>query len=983
MSQSSENNGGSRYLLPLAILIAIIAVVVILGPSFTSDDAAEGDTSTQVEAEAGEAEAGEVEAEGGETEAGEVEAESSEGETAIAESSEVIETRVGALTMFQYTLGNGLEVILVEDHSAPTVAVDVWYDVGGAKDPEGRGGFAHLFEHMMFQGSAHLDKLEHGELVEQAGGRLNAYTAQEITAYWDALPSHQLPLGLWLEAERLSSLAVTTENLNNQRAVVIQEFQQRVGDSPYGEAVLNLNTQAYSYEPFHRPVIGTIPELNEANVQEIRDFHSTYYVPNNATLVVAGDFDPVETQAMIEEFFGPIPMQEEPPQLPEYVPQPRTEAEFVTIEDPLANVPAILIGYEVPPRNHPDYLALQLVSGILSSGASSRMAQSMIDTGLATVANTGLQGNRGPSLFTTVLVANPGIELSQLEEIYNAELMRIVEEGVPQEELDKIINRIRSGQLLSLETAFGLAESVQAANFYLDDPTAIFTEIDNYAQVTPEDVQRVVAEYLAPERRYVINVQPNPEIEPIVAPEPAEHEPIEGEEEITGAFVLEQSEPPPPLEVTAFNLPDLVEGELSNGLDVIVVNRPELPIISLDFIMPGGGKLVQSNKAGLEGLTASLLTRGTETRSAQDIAQTIEQVGGAVGASASNDALQAGAFALIEDAPLAFELLGDIVMNPTFPEDELENARARSLQGLQFALADPGSLANRAFTRTLYGNHPYGNVTTERSLNSITRRDIQQFYAQHVNPETAFLIIAGDITTDEAMALAEETFGSLEAPRSGSPRRIPDPRPPNRTEIVLVDRPGSQQTNFIIGNLAAPGNDPNLYNLRVMNELLGGGFSSRLFGNIREDKGYAYSIGSGLSLGVEEGTFIIRTSVRNENAADALREILLEVENLQMTEVPEDELQRTKDGLVGSFALGLETYQDFVNDVQFMRMNGLPLDFLESFPSNIAAVDAAGVQMVAQEYIKPDQFVIVAVGDASIIRDSLSELYRVRVVDPA
>ena len=491
-----------------------------------------------------------------------------------------------SLDLEHYLLDNGLEVILVRDTSAPTVAVNIWFRVGSANDPIGKSGFAHLFEHMMFEGSPHIANNEMDQLLERVGGSSNAYVVSDFTAYYDTVPSHQLPLALWIEADRMGGLDVTQENLDNQRAIVIEELQLRYDNSPYGPAVRALLTVPYSYEPYQRHTAGSIEDVNNAQIEDVLDFHRTYYVPNNATLVVAGDINVEATRSLIEELFGPIPRGDDPPALPAFVPVDQEEAEFITIEDPLINLPALLIAYEIPPLVSEDYPALDLLSRILSVGDSSRLAKRLVDSGKALQADAWIFDNRGPGLFAIILIANVGVDLAELEAGAYEELQTIIEEGVPQEELDKVIAGIRSRGILGLETALGLAGSVQSANYYFGDPQAVFTGINRYKAVTSEDIQGVAAEYLEDTDRHVFNVvtseaEPPPKVEPYAVEDIVEQAP-------DYRYVIEQSEAPPPLDSNEFNLPNITENVLENGLEVVVIEQPNMPIISLDIYFAGG-----------------------------------------------------------------------------------------------------------------------------------------------------------------------------------------------------------------------------------------------------------------------------------------------------------------------------------------------------------------------------------------------------------
>lgn len=878
-----------------------------------------------------------------------------------------------------FTLDNGLEVVLVEDHSAPVVAVDVWYDVGGANDPAGRSGFAHLFEHVMFQGTANLDKDALLRLVDDAGGSYNAYTALDRTAYHETLPAHQLPLGLWLEADRMASLAVTQTNLDNQRAVVIQEYQQNYGNAPYGLALRDFYTLSYSYEPYRRAPIGSVEELNLATVAEIRAFHDTYYVPNNATLVVAGDFDPAEARALVQEFYGPIPRGAKPPALPDWQPEQQDAAEVYVIEDSLIRIPATLIGYEVPPPNHPDASALSVLATILSVGDSSRLATDFIYTGDALVADAFIDVNNGPGLFGVILLPG-GIDRDQLEQKFANELADIIASGVSDDELEKAVALNRSQRIASMETAMGIAEEVHSGVALFDDPAAVVNELDEIAAVTSADIQRVAAEYLAPEDRHIFRVNqgaPQPFVEPVPFVG-ATGTPADDEWEV--AFALPIAEPPEPLAVTTLDFPPITETTLANGLDVVIVEMPELPVISLDLIFRGGASLVGDQSPAVASIAAGLLTRGTTTRSAQEIAATIEQRGGVTGAYSSNDLIGFGIFALIEDRELAFDLLADMAFNPAFPEEEIAVQLGQLLGGLEAALSDPSAQRGRAFYPAIYGEHPYGSIVTLADLPDITRDDIVSFYDEVRHPDNGLLVVAGRITADEAMTLLEARFADWPVEGEAPEISYPAVEPATGLPVILVDVPGAQQADIVLGNIAVRGNEPERYNLSVVNAVLGQGLSSRLNRLIREELGYTYGVGSGLSFPVDFGTFTVSTGVQASAVVEVVDAISAEVERIRTEPIEELELTAVRDGMIGRFALSLETYQDFVNTIASYWVRGLPLSDVAAYPEHIAAVTPATALDAAGRLLPADLVVVVA-GDAEVLGPLLEAAGPVTIVE--
>lgn len=900
-----------------------------------------------------------------------------------------------------FELDNGLQVILVEDHSAPTVAVSVWYKVGGANDPNGRSGFAHLFEHLMFQGSANVPPGKHAEWISAAGGNHNASTSLDRTNYFEELPAHQLPLALWLEADRMRSLVVDQENFNREREVVKEEYRQRIQNQPYGEALLKLQTIAYDYGPYQKPVIGSVEDLDRATLDEVRRFHAIYYAPNNTVLTVAGDIDVAQTRELIERYFGDIPPQPEPPVLPPYSFTFQREDQSLLIEDRLARAPALFMVYRIPPRGHRDYYAAELAAHVLGQGDSSRLAQALIDTGLAASASASVLGNLGPSLFYVVLVPNPGVDIDELARIYDRELARIRQEGADGDELTKAINTILTDQIGSLENALGLAESVQTAAFYLDDPAAVLTELEDYRQVTNEDIRRVANEYLADSARNTILVKPSPmdqsqaiapdeEIVEEAADSPFAETQVDAQPTSANTPAVEEGretagdeEPalPAPLPLREFALPAFTEATLSNGLRVIVAPERSLPLLTVQLVLPGGESAAPRERAGLSEFTANLLPRGTETKTAQEIARSIEQVGGELATAAYDTLLKATVTVLSEHTDLAFEILEDVTLHPSFPQDEVENERQRALTNLEVALANPTEIGYRAFDAIIYGRHPYGQVVTHETIRAIGRSDIVAYYERQLDPTAAFLVIAGDISPEQAIQRAEAVFGKWTA--RGSNAQPPMPRPPQReqTIVYLVDRPGSTQSQVLVGHLGMPGASRDRYAAQVANQVLGAGSTSRLFLNLREKRGYTYGVYSAFTLPRDVGKFVIQAAVRNEVVEPAIREILTEMTRLRQEPVPADELRDAKAYLTGSFALRLETLRDLTGHIVSLKVRDLPLSDLRIYPQAIEQVDDEAVLSAAKAYIHPESAAIVVVSDAAKVRGQLERIAPVTLVD--
>ena len=425
----------------------------------------------------------------------------------------------GQIAVEQYTLPNGLKVVLAEDHTSQVVAVDVWYDVGSRNERRGRTGFAHLFEHMMFQGSGNLKKGEHPQLVERGGGSLNGSTTYDRTNYFETLPSNRLNLGLWLEADRMRSLAITDTNFANQREAVKEERRLRVDNQPYSTAIVEYTNLAFDSTtcfPYAHSVIGSMDDLNAAKTEDVQEFFKQYYAPNNATLTVVGDFDPAEAKRLIDQYFGAIPRAAQPAAVTcDQKFNPGTVRRRVT--DAKATLPATLQVYRIPAYDHADTPAIELLATILGQGESSRLNRSLAREAKAAVqAQTFVNPfgpRRGPGMFIGFAIANQGVRVDSVDALLSAQIARLAAEGVTEAELTKAKNLYRADQITDRQRAMNVAEALQTSSMFLGDPNAINTNLERYMKVSVDDVKRVAATYLRPDNAVLLIVTP-PEVQP-------------------------------------------------------------------------------------------------------------------------------------------------------------------------------------------------------------------------------------------------------------------------------------------------------------------------------------------------------------------------------------------------------------------------------------------------------------------------------------
>ena len=914
------------------------------------------------------------------------------------------------LETVDYMLPNGMRVILAEDSSAPVVAVDLWYHVGGANDPEGRSGFAHLFEHMMFQGSENIAKGEWDLLLEPIGAQNNAYTSNDKTAYWELAPAHELPRILWMEADRMRSLQVTEESYENQRAVVIQEFNQRVGNAPYGYANTRLFTQPLDgYTPYELPVIGSVEDLESAPFDEVKAFHDRYYKPNNATLVVVGAINVEQTQALIQANFADIPAGEEiMPILTEYpapVEYPSTGVDEETgcllgseevIVDPLTRLPRWGMSVAGPLRGTPDYYALDVLTWILSGGDSSRLERNIVQEGEAAAAFVGISAYLGASVFYGAIYPNSGGELDDMAALLLAELDKVREEGVTEAELARVKQQILVGSISSYRGSVrDTAEWLQDAALTFGSPEGIVTELASYEAVTVEDIQRAAQTYLCERPRNVQRVVSEGEQVLAADVELALGEPVapttmnEPETLVLPKSAildlpegtLSTDEVPAPLGEATSDFPPSLTFTLDNGLDVIFVEQHEVPQVQLQLVVGGSENQVPADMQGVADLMTMLLTKGTVKKSADTISSLIEDVGGSISASAALEWTVVSADALTTDTKLVFDLLSEVARYSVFPQAELEVAKTQTLSFLEIDAVDPDSMADRQFGRLAFAGHPYSFIETPETVTNITRDDIREFHRTYYRPNNALLIIVGDLTPEEAQAQAERAFGLWMPAEVPELFDYPEVEEADTSVIYLVDRPDSEQATIQVGNLAIDARNPDRYALEVLNSLLGSGSSSRLYVNLREDKGYTYGVYSRFARPNDIGSFRVLGDFNPESAGDALQEILNELARVRTEPIPADEVENAKGKIIGGFALAMEDPAVYANQLASRALTGVPIEELNDYLPTLEAITAEEVESAAAQYIDSESPIIVVVGNAEVLKPQLEEVKPVVLVD--
>jgi zinc protease len=879
----------------------------------------------------------------------------------------------------KYTLPNGLEVILHQDRRLPIVTVNIWYHVGPANEEAGRTGFAHLFEHMMFQGSRHVADDAHLTLLEAAGASdLNASTGFDRTNYFQTVPSNQLELPLWLESDRMGYLLdkLDQKNLANQQDVVRNERRQRWENRPYGASEEELyHTLFPTGHPYYGVIIGSHADIQAAKLEDVRKFFKQYYAPNNATLVIAGDFDTPRARQLVQKYFSTLKKGAAVPPVKATTPPITAERRKVVTEK--VELPKVYMAWLTPPLFKPGDAEADLTATILGGGQSSRLYKKLVyDRQIAQSVEASQQSLAIQSVFDIEATARPGHTAEELEKAINEELSALAAAPPDAKEVESARNRIETGTIGSLEGISGLAERLNTYNQYAGTPDYLQRDIQRYRSITPASVQAFVRDRLKPNARVVIQTQPGEPKPPAPEPPPASPQASasQGGESIN-ADEPWRNDPPKPAAARPLTLPTPASVTLPNGLTLILSERHDVPIVSSSLVVKTGGDANPLDKAGLASFTASMLDQGTATRNALQVADEAARLGAGLGAASDPDSSSVDVRSLSSNFPAALNLMADVALHPSFPAAELERQRAQRLAQLLQQRDDPGSIADRVMASALYGpTHPYGfnNLGTETSVKATSRDDLQAFWKQNFVPNNAALVVAGDITMIQLQALAQKTFGGWDRGTPAAPNLATPPTPQPR--LIVVDKPGSPQTQVRVATIGAARSSPDYRPAQVMNLALGGLFSSRINMNLREQHGYTYGARSQFTFRKAPGPFRISSGVRTDVTAPAITEIFNELRGMIDRPLSDAEVKSAKDSLVQSLPGAFETSSDAVDNFANVFIYNLGLDYFTRYGEQVAAVTNAQTMAMARKYLLPSNMIVVAVGDRAKIEPDLRKL---------
>lgn len=880
----------------------------------------------------------------------------------------------------KYTLPNGLDVILVENHRLPLTAVNLWYHVGPANEAPGLTGFAHLFEHMMFAASKHVPRGMADKLLEGAGATdSNGSTDFDRTNYFDTVPSNQLELALWVHADRMGYLLDVLDQtaLTNQIDVVRNERRQSTENTPYGIVEEALFHQLFpKTHPYYASIIGSHADIQSAKLGDIKHFFTQYYRPNNASLVIVGDIDKTRTKALVARYFGSFKRGPAVPKSAVVTPPITSERRAVVTDQ--VELPRVYMAWLTSPAYQPGDAELALAGQILGGGKSSRLYKSLVyDKQIAQEVSASQGSNALTSMFVVSVTARPGHDAKEIEAAIDEQLQLLRKNGPDDREVARARNTIETAMLTRIEKVGGegLANQLNQYNQYLGDPGYLSKDIERYRRVTPADVQRVIEAQLTPTARVVVHGLPGPkELGPEVPTPPVVKAAAEPRTS------LNKDEPwrrqvPKGQPLKPFALPKGDTFTLGNGLTVIHNFNPALPLVAAELVVRSGSGANPAGQPGLASFTAHMLEEGTTSRSAPQIADELAQLGAFMATGSTADASVVSVMSLKANFNQSLDVLADMVRHPAFPAEEVERSRSSRLGELSQERENAPAVAARVELAALYGDaHPYGSAElgTEAAIKATRRADLEGFWQQHYVPGNTALVVSGDITREALKALAEARFGDWKG--AVQEQAALGPAQPTTAKLILVDKPGAPQTALRVAILGPDRKTPDFEALQVMNAALGGLFTSRINSNLREEKGYTYGTKSGFAYHRGPGPFSVAGSIRTDVTGPAVAEIFKEVRGMIRTPMGAAELANARNAQILSLPGRFENNQAIGATLANIFVYDLGADYYVGLPKRYAAVTAKQAQSVAARYLQPDKMIVIGVGDKASIGPQFDQL---------
>lgn len=891
-----------------------------------------------------------------------------------------------------YQLDNGLTVILNEDKSDPITSFVILYHVGSNREVMGKTGFAHLFEHMMFQRSENVGEDQFFKYVNGAGGELNGGTSNDYTIYFEVVPKNALEMCMWLESDRMGYLinTVTPSSFATQQNVVQNEKRQGEDNMPYGftDYVLAKNLYPEGH-PYSWEVIGEMKDLQNATIEDVKEFHNKFYVPNNATLVVSGDFTPDSVKAMVEKYFGEIPSGSKVTDL-EPIKVTLAETKKLYHEDNFARAPQYTMVYPVAEQYTKDAYALNILAKIIGEGKKSPMYKVLVKDKKLT-SNVRVFNSPGElsGEFRINVTANPMTSLKDVEKAIFEAFSKFEAEGFTERDLERSKAKLETMFYETMSSVMYKSFMLAQYSEYAGSPSYGTEELSQIMAITMQDVLDVYNKYIKGQNYVSTSFVPKGQTDLI-----AEGSVNAGivEEDITNATqakaaeIVEEAIVKTPSKIDrsvapelgpdpSLALPQVWSSEAANGMKIYGIEHHELPMIQYSLVIPGGHMLDDISKPGVAKLTAQMLNEGTKNKTPEELEEAIELLGASIRVMGGEENITIYVSTLARNFEKTVDLLKEMLLEPRWDEEQFELSKTRTINSLKRNLANPNYLANSVFGKLVLGNENVLSVDangTPESVESITMDDLRAFYDKNFSPSISNLLVVGDVDK----ARVETAFSGLASAWSKKDVVMPSftfAPAPEKASLHFVDFPGAKQSVISIGNLSLPRNHPDFYHAEVANYMLGGGTNGKFFMVLREEKGFTYGAYSGFNGRKTYGTFKASSAVRSDATVESVR-LFKDIMTEYRKGVPQEYVDFTKGSLLRSNALRFETLYALLDMLNTMTSYDLPADYIKQEEQYLQNLTVEQINETVKKYIDPLKMYYVVVGDAATQFKELSKL---------
>ncbi len=897
---------------------------------------------------------------------------------------------IPTLPYTRFTLPNGLTVVVHEDHKAPVVAVSVWYHVGSSYEPKGKTGFAHLFEHLMFQGSEN-HKDEFFKPFELAGATdQNGTTSADRTNYFETVPTTALDMALWMESDRMGHLlgAIGQAQLDEQRGVVQNEKRQGE-NQPYGRADELIQAEAFpANHPYHHDTIGSMADLNAASLHDVKQWFRDYYGAANTVVVLAGDITPAVAKEKMLKYFGDIAAGPRVPRPQPWV-APRQQSSRGTMTDNVAQT-RIYREWNVPPRGSTDENLLELAAAVLGGSKTSRLYQRLVYRDkLADDVSVGVEQRSLASLFELQVDVKQGVDPARVEAAIADEWRNFLAHGPSVDELARVKTETRASFVRGLEKVNTQAAILAQGQLYHGDPGAYLKQFDEFMAATPASVTAAAKRWIA-RGDYTLTVVPGkvdasdgvvPAGRPAAAGKPAPVLSPAGDYRTVESTVDRRKGVPRVDSFPDLSFPAVQRGRLGNGIEVILAERHTVPAVQVRLLFDAGYAADQGRKLGTSSFTMAMLDEGTTDLDSVQIAKRKQRLGALIGTDCGLDACSVSLNALNDALQPSLALFADIVRHPAFRQADIDRLRGQWLAGIAQEKSQPIGIALRTLPPLLYGKGhayaiPFTGSGTAASIEALDSADMRRFMADYIRPDNVRILVAGDTTMAKIIPALNAVFGQWQAPAGKVPaKNIGTVAPPPHARVYLIDRPGAQQSLILAGSLAPSTEAPNNLQIQTMNGAFGGTFTSRLNMNLREDKHWAYGAFSILQNALGQRPFLLYAPVQTDKTAPSIAELLKEARAVIGPQpLTDQEIEKIKVGDVRSMPGGYQTTSAVMGALQGIVLYDRPDDYVRTLKSRIEAQTDASVQAAAREIIHPEQLTWVIVGDLKKIEAPIRAL---------